>query len=178
MRTTVIAALFAALALLVSACTVTVVPGEGTTVRTRVSGQVTFGIDLSDVILEFAPTRGRGATYYVGETISFRVRSDRDGYVTLTAIDPDGSVYVFARNIWIEGGYAQEISGTSPRTEFLLTPPRGYHRVRASFTPSRTDEGRVSYRGRSGVDAWTNSIAVELRPYDVRDVAETSFYLR
>lgn len=178
MRKSLLAPALALLALLLAACTVTVVPGEGTRVQTRVSGRVTFGLELDEVIREFQPTRGHGATYYVGDTISFRIRTDRDGFVTLSAIDPDGSVYVFARNLYVEGGYTQVLSGTNPRTEFLLTPPRGPHRVRASFTPDRTDVSRVTYRGRRGDDAWTNSIVVELRPYDVRDIAETSFYLR
>lgn len=167
----------AALVALLSACTVTFVPGE-TTVRTRVEGRVSFGLELSDVIEVFEPTQGHGSTYYVGDTISFRVRTNQDGWLTLSAIDPDGFVYVFARNLFVEGGRTRIISGTSPRTEFVLTPPRGFHRVRATFTPSRTDEGRVTYRGRSGENAWTNSIVVELRPYPVRDVVETNFTLR
>lgn len=160
------------LLLLLSACTLYVTPGE-TTIR----GSLRFGIELSDVITQFEPTRGTGAIYQVGDQIEFRVRTTTDGYLTFTAIDPDGDVYVFARNIFIYGGQSTIISGPSARQAFVLTPPRGMHRVRVSFTPSRTS-GSVRYSGNKGDELWTQSIVTEIDPYDVRDIAETRFYLQ
>ncbi len=160
------------LALLLSSCTLYIAPGN-----VSLSGRVRFGIEVSDVIQVFEPTRGAGATYYVGETLSFRVLTNRDGYLTLSAIDPDGRVYTFARNLFVRGSQVQIIDGPDRGSVFALEPPRGFHRVRASFTPSPTN-GRVSYRGSVGEASWTQSISAEVRPYDVRDVAETNFYLR
>ena len=59
---------------------------------------------------------------------------------------------------------------------FSLRPPRGLHRVRASFTPNATP-GRVVYRGIVTEERWTQSIVSEVNPYDVRDIVETRFFL-
>jgi hypothetical protein len=162
----------ALLALLLTACTVTVRPGP-----VQLSGQVRFGIEVSSIIQMFEPTRGAGATYYVGEDIAFRVLTAQDGYLTLSAIDPDGTVYTFARNLYVRGGQVQILAGPDSRSVFSLVPPRGFHRVRAAFTPTPTG-GSVVYRGVFGEGQWTQTIAADLRPYSVRDVVQTSFYLR
>lgn len=164
--------IIAALAALLAGCTLTITPGD-----VSVSGRVRLGITVSDVIQVFEPTRGTGATYYVGENIAFRVRTSQDGYLTLSAIDPDGSVYTFARNLYVRGGQTQIFEGPDDASIFSLVPPRGFHRVRASFTPTRTS-GRVTYRGVSGERGWEQSIVSEIRASPVRDVAETNFYLR
>lgn len=173
-------ALAAAIILLVAtlaSCTVYLTDGE-TSVRTSVRGRISFGIPLDPIIHRFAPTRGEGSTYRVGEEIAFTVQTSADGYITLTAIDPDGLVYTFARNLFVRGGQVTTISGPSSREVFTIEPPRGLQRVRASFTPSRTDTSRVTYRGRRGEEAWTQGIVVELRDFPTRDVAETYFYIR
>lgn len=158
--------LVAILALLVSACTIYVRPGT-------VEG---VDVELNDVILDFQPTRGEGATYYVGEEIEFAIRTTQPGYVTLSAIDPDGAVYVFSRNIQV--GTGQTILPLpSQRVAFSAAPPRGFHRVRVHFTPQRTDES-VTFRGRYGDGAWTSAITLEIRGYPVRDIAETYLYIR
>ena len=159
------------LTLVLTSCTLYVTPGD-----VSVSGRVSFGISVSDVILTFEPTRGTGAAYYVGENIAFRVLTARDGYLTLTAIDPDGTVYTLARNLYVRGGRVQVIEGPNAASVFSLVPPRGFHRVRASFTSDPTS-GRVSYQGVYGEEAWSRTIRAELDPYEVRDVAETNFYL-
>lgn len=166
-----------ALVLALGGCTVYLTDGE-TSVRTSVRGRITFGVPLNDVISYFAPTRGAGANYRVGESIAFDIRTDRSGYVTLTSIDPDGYVHTFSRNIYVRGGSRQTIEGPDARHIFTVDPPRGLLRIRASFTSSRTDPGRVSYRDKRGEDAWTQSISVDVRPYDVRDVVETHIYVR
>lgn len=166
----------AVLALLLGGCTIYLT--DDATVRTTARGRVTFGIPLSEVITHFAPTRGQGASYRVGESIAFDVRTTRDGYLTLTSIDPDGYVHTFARNIFVRGGAVRTIEGPDRRHVFSVDPPRGLVRVRASFTSGATDPSRVTYRGQRGEEAWTQSISVELRPYDTRDVAETHIYVR
>ena len=93
-----------------------------------------------------------------------------------TAIDPDGSVYVFSRNIPAGPGRIV-LPLPSQRVAFSAAPPRGFHRVRAHFTPERTDE-TVTFRGRYGDGEWTSAITLEIRAYPVRDVEETYLYIR
>lgn len=167
----------AALVLVLGGCTVYLSDGE-TSVRSSIRGRITFGVPLHDVITRFTPTKGAGANYRVGESIAFDIRTTSDGYVTLTSIDPDGYVHTFARNIFVRGGVRQTIEGPDRRHIFTVDPPRGLLRIRASFTSGRTDSSRVSYRDKRGEDAWTQSIAVDVRPYDRRDVVETHIYVR
>jgi len=160
----------ALLALTLSACTIVFEPLEPgreqrpTVVETR-------------LIRHFVPTRGTGSTYRVGDPIAFQVRTAEDGYLTLTAIDPNGSVYVFARNIPVRGGRTEVITGLSPRQRFVVTAPEGLHRVSAHFTPAATDE-RVEFVGRLGYDGWQARIWIELQPFPRSDVTETRFFVR
>jgi len=175
-RPTIAAIGFLLLALTLTSCTIFIEPGNAT-VTTSVHGRITIGVGLSDIITLFEPTRGTGATYNLAENIAFRVRTRQDGYLTLTAIDPDGRVYTFARNIFIAGGQTTVISGPTPRSTFLLQPPKGRHRVRASFTPQRTDIRRVTFVGRRGEEEWSSAITIELKPFPIRDVRETEFLI-
>mgnify|MGYP000418243297 CR=1 FL=1 len=161
-----------ALCALLASCTVTVRPGD-----VSVSGRVRFGIEVNDVIRVFEPTRGSGSVYLVGDLISFRVLTNRDGYITMTVLSPSGNVETFARNIYVRGGQVNVISGPDDASVFQLVPPRGLHRVRASFTPARTS-GSVIYRNSNGEGQWTESIVTEVRDYDVRDIAETRFFIQ
>lgn len=170
-RTSPIFALIALIALLTS-CTVYVVDGDRTD-----TGRVSVDLALDDVITSFTPVRGVGATYRIGQPITFELTTRRDGFVTLTAIDPDGSVYPIARNLRVSAGRVNVLDGSQVGVRFIADPPTGLHRVRASFTSSRTDTGRVQYRGRSGDEGWTSAIRIELRAAEVRDVAETYFYI-
>jgi hypothetical protein len=160
------------LVLSLTACTLYIEPGNVT-----VRGRVRIGIALNEVIRVFEPTRGNGAIYRVGEDIAFRVYAERDGFLALTEFGPDGRVTTFARNIFVRGGQTSIITGPDSRSIFSLIPPRGLHYVRASFTPFQTDTARVTYQGITSEDAWTQSIVTEIRPYEIRDIAETSFFL-
>ncbi len=163
---------FIALSALLSACTIYVTP-DGTSVSPGLGGQ-----EYNDIITEFEPDRGGGASYDIGDDISFRVRTTRDGYLTLTSLNPDGSIDVFGRNIFVRGGRTNLIPSLDSRVSYQVGGPRGLNRVRASFTPRETDTERVIYRGRSGEDVWTQTIESDIRSYEVRDVARTSFYVR
>ncbi|HRN18948.1 MAG: DUF4384 domain-containing protein [Truepera sp.] len=165
-RTVALAFVALAVTLLATACTVTVRPG----------GFSGGDLSLSGVIQNFEPTRGPRSTYYVGEDVQFRLVTNQAGYVTLTALDPDGKVYVFERNIPVQAGTTY-LPLPNARHVYSVNPPAGLQRVRASFTSQRTD-GSVSYSGRYGAGEWTSAIQIEIRPYPVRDVVETSFYIR
>lgn len=160
------------LGLVLAGCRVVITPGS----NVSVGATVRFGIEVSPVIQVFEPTRGAGSSYNVGESISFRVLTDRTGYITLSAIDPDGSVYLLVQNIYVRGGETAIISGPDSRSIFTLQPPRGLHRVRAAFTPSATGTASITYQSR-GEDNWTRIVVNDVRPYEVRDIVETRFFL-
>lgn len=156
--------MIAVLALALAACTVTIRPSAG------------IEVNLNTVINDFRPTRGVGAIYRIGDQIEFLVNTNQAGYVTLTAIDPDGRVYVLSRNVYVAGG-TTILPTADQRVSYSAGPPRGFHRVRASFTSSPTS-GSVVYRGRSGDGAWSAAINVEIRDSPVRDVVETNLTIR
>lgn len=160
----------AAALLLLSACTIYVNP-DGTSVDIG-------DLDYGEVITEFEPDRGDGASYDIGDDISFRVRTARDGYLTLSVLNPDGTIDVFGRNLFVRGGRTVLIPDLGSRFSYEVGGPRGLNRVRASFTTRETDTERVIYRGQRGEDTWTRIIESDTRDYDVRDVAQASFYAR
>ena len=160
----------AALVLALAACTITFEPFDAAT--PQVTTRPTY-----DVLQRFEPERGVNSRYRIGEQIGFRVRTSEDGYVTLTAIDPDGSVYVFARNIAVRGGRTTVIDGLGPRQRFVITAPEGLHRVVAHFTPRATAEV-VTFRGIIGYDNWQAQIRIELQPYPTGEYRETQFFVR
>jgi hypothetical protein len=119
------------------------------------------------------------SSYRVGSVVSFRIRTSQPGYVTLTAIDPDGSVYVIARNVPVRGNRVESIPASPGRNVFIAVPPTGVHVVRAHFTPEPTPE-RVRFVGRGSLDGWLAQIVLEIRGYGYGpdDVVETRFEIR
>lgn len=158
---------FVALVATTAACTITFVPGDVLVDVERPA--------LRPAIVErFESVR---SVYRVGEAVSFRIATATAGYVTLTAIDPDGSVYVIARNVRVEGGgRTQVIPSSASRIAFVAVPPTGPHAVRAHFTPRRTAE-TVVFTGVVGIDAWFARIRLELEGtgYAIDDTAEARF---
>lgn len=157
--------------LLLAGCTITFVDEDGRPLRATPSERA------NAIIQRFEPRGGEGSTYRVGQRISFVIRSRVEGWVTLTSLAPNGDVHVFARNVFVPARRDVTIDGGDDFV-FLVEPPRGWHRVRATFTPSRTDTSRVAFRGRVGEADWLAAIRVELEPYEVRDVVETRFFVR
>lgn len=155
-----------ALIALASACTIMITPGEGWVVVDGPEAR-------SGLIERFESVRG---VYGVGDRLSFRIRTREPGYVTLTAIDPDGRVYVIARNLRVAGGRTEVLPAPDARLAFVAVPPTGRHVVRAHVTPARTTEA-VVFDGVIGVDAWFGRILLELSGfgYGLDDTAETRF---
>lgn len=150
-----------------AACTITFVPAE-------VVVDVDRPAPRPAVIQRFESVRD---IYRVGDTVSFRIATEASGYVTLTAIDPDGRVYPIARNVAVVGGgRTQVIPATATFTRFVAVPPTGRHIVRAHFTPRRTNES-VVYAGVFGNEAWFANIRLELSGtgYSFEDTAEVRF---
>lgn len=157
-----------------SSCTLTFRPGS----VNGFSGNVSF--DFGRNIIDIVPDLGEGATYYDGQYIGFYITTNRAGYVTLTAKDPDGRVYVFSRNHYVEAGSNYIDGPASGRGRFqVLLPPVGYHQVRASFTASPAGRSIV-YEGSYSDDIWVQRIIADLNPFPVseRGYDVTGFYVQ
>ena len=125
------------LSLTLGACTfyVSPRPGASVTVRPLPSASAPdIVVTETAVVTDFAPTRGEGSVYALGESISFRLRTTGSGYVTLTATGPDGSSSVFAQNVYVAGGADTTLPTPQERVTYTLTPPRGLQRVTLAFS--------------------------------------------
>lgn len=154
-----------------SACTITFLPADDTTVdRPRPAPVASTTIERFEAF---------SSNYRVGDRIAFRIRTNRPGYVTLTARDPDGSVYVLARNVAVRGNRVEIIPAPLGRVSFVAAAPLGSHLVRAHFTPEPTPE-RVTFVGSASLDAWLAQIVLEIGGFGfgADDVAQTTFSVR
>lgn len=147
------------LAASLSACAFYVTPDPSPPVRVRpIPSSPDIVISEPEVvpnnlpaITSFAPGRGNGSVYALGEAITFQFQTTIGGYVTLTSYGPDGVASVFAQNMYVPAGVVTLPTSESGVT-YTLAPPRGLQRVTASFASS------------------SNS--------SVQDSAETTFYIQ
>lgn len=154
-----------------SACTITFVPADGPVVdRPRPAPSASAAIERFESL---------SSHYRVGDRIAFRVRTNRTGYVTLTARDPDGSVYVLARNVPVRANRTEVVPAPFGRVSFVAAAPVGLHVIRAHFTPEVTPE-RVVFVGRASLDAWLAQIVLEIGGFGfgADDVAQTTLTIR
>jgi hypothetical protein len=166
-------AMLLVVALFLPACTITFLPDPAAPqvdVPRPAPAPTRFG-----VIERFESVQ---SVYRVGDHVAFRIRTQQSGYVTLTAFDPDGTTYVFARNVPVRA-YRTTTIPDPLRATFVAYPPTGPHIVRAHFTPEPTPE-RVRFQGVGSFEAWTNAIFLEIRVFGfgLDDVAEVRFDVR
>ncbi|MDL2343424.1 DUF4384 domain-containing protein [Deinococcus sp. MIMF12] len=159
-------ALFGALALGLSSCTVTV----GSTLGLAGS--------RSNLIAELRPDRGEGATYRVGEEVRFRITTRTPGYLTLVALQPGGVASTLVQGVYVQAG-----TTVFPRPQdgvtYNVAAPRGLQRVRAIFTRVRPTTELV-FSGVYTEGRWNTATTTYVQPYAAadRDVQETSLYIR
>lgn len=175
MKKTWLAVLAAPLfAVALGACTVTVHGSDSVaTVSTGVT--VRYGVPVSDIITVFEPTRGAGATYYVGDQVQFRIDSRRRGYVTLVIWNPEGRLDSGSQlqNIPVDVG-----TNYIPRSVRLsAAPPTGRSYIRAYFTGAPVN---YSWSGSVTLDTWNSRGTLYFRdvPQAARDIAETTLVVR
>ncbi|GAA5511334.1 hypothetical protein Dcar01_00040 [Deinococcus carri] len=160
------ALLFGALALGLSACTVSVHSNLG------------LAGSSSNLIAGLRPDRGEGASYFVGEPVRFFVTTRTAGYVTLVALQPNGYVSTLVQNAYVPAG-----TSAFPRPQdgvtYNVAPPRGIQRVRAIFTRVQPTSNLV-FSGVYDQGRWNNATTTYLSPYAPaeRDVQETYLYIR
>jgi hypothetical protein len=153
------------LALGLSACSVTVRPNVSLTGST------------GNLIARFAPDRGEGSSYFVGEAVRFQLTTRTAGYVTLVALQ-NGYATTLAQNVYVNAG-----TTVFPRPQdgvtYNVAAPRGVQRVRAIFTRTRPT-GDLILRGTYDGSQWNAATSAYLTPYAAgdRDVQETFLYIR
>lgn len=172
-----------AFALLASGCTVTFLPpidaGGGAAVdRPRTPTDVDrprppepsplLPDDAGFRVFEIAPLN-----IYPGSQMYFRVSVRRSGYLTISAMDPDGRVRVLVRDYPIEAG------GSPVRVPPVGTPepvegraPEGTWRLRAAWSPQPID---ARYDALRGLDAWTDALRADLAPFADASVFEAAY---
>lgn len=182
-RTLNLIALLAA-ALLLAACQVTFLPGDvGTTPVDRPRDAA----PPTDVVRPRPPTpsevlpsdAGFGlfqvgpSTIRPGDQLYFRVRVLRSGYLTISAMAPDGAVKVLLRDVEIG---VLPVALIFPRpdsgTPLIASEPAGTWRVRAQLMPRPTG---ARYDGLRGLEAWTDAIVANLEGFEDASVFETEF---
>lgn len=132
----------------------------------------------SNLIARVTPDRGEGSSYAIGEAIKINVTTRDAGYVTLLALNADGSADALVRNAYVAAG-----TTTFPRAQdgvtFNAGAPRGLQRVRAIFTRPRPTTDLVLGGVYDG-NRWNNTTNQYLSPYAPadRDVQETYLYIR
>ncbi|WP_029479436.1 DUF4384 domain-containing protein [Deinococcus frigens] len=162
--------LFGALALGLSACTVTVRPDSNASVQLQ--GQ------RSNLITGLRPDRGEGSTYAVGEAVRFQFSTRVPGYVTLIALQSNGFASVLTQNAYVNAG-TTFFPRAEDRVVYNLAEPRGIQRVRAIFTRVRPTTSIV-LSGSYDSARWNTATTAYLDPYAQgdRDVQETFLYIR
>lgn len=162
--------LLGALALGLSACTVTV--------RPNASANVQIQPQRSNLITSLRPDRGEGSTYAVGEAVRFQFSARVPGYVTLIALQSNGYASVLAQNVYVNAG-TTFFPRPADNVVYNLAEPRGVQRVRAIFTRVRPTTSIV-LSGTYDGNRWNSATTAYLNPYAVadRDVQETFLYIR
>jgi hypothetical protein len=175
-----------ALATALSGCAVTFVPGDPVDVLrptpptdvvrpdpSRPDGgrpvvSATLPGDGSILQFEVAPNTIRPST-----TLTFRTRFARAGYLTVSALAPNGRVEVLLRNVPVAPGFQLVPPvGAPPSERIQASAPTGRWVVRAQFAEVRT---AARYQNVQGYDAWTVAVADDLRGAANASVFETSY---
>ena len=132
------------------------------------------------VISDFRPDRGPDGVYKLGEFARFEFSLARAGFVTLVAVNPDGSVEQLERNVRLpagKGGFPlssdKDASGRSAAYE--LYEPAGPHRLALLYTDT-PGTSSVRFQGTRDADFEGNVRAyLEKSNATVRDVQELTF---
>ncbi|MDF1523844.1 MAG: hypothetical protein P1P87_13635 [Trueperaceae bacterium] len=173
---------------LLAACTVTFVPdGDAGATRpeaptrpivrpepappTRPGPAVVLPPEGAFLQFEVAPN-----TIYPGSVLTFRTRLSQAGFLTVSALGPDGQVVVLVRNAPV--AVRQQLvppTGSPPADRVLASAPTGTWRVYAQFATVRTP---ARYDGITGLEAWQRAIAADLRGIDGASLVEASYEVR
>lgn len=179
--------LVGALALLLSSCAVTFVPSDPVDVArpTPPTDVVRPTPTRPDVDRPIAPATlpGDGSiqqfevtplTIRPGRAMYFRASFAHAGYVTISAMAPNGRIEVLVRNAPVPPGVQVFLPALdAPPSELVrASAPLGRWVLRAQFARTRTE---ARYQNLQGYDAWTAAVADDLRGAANASVFETAF---
>lgn len=121
-------------------------------------------------ILQFEVTPNN---IHPSSTLIFRTRFARAGYLTVSAMAPNGRIDVLLRNVPVAPGFQLVPPvGAPPSQRIQASAPTGTWVLRAQFTEVRTE---ARYQNVQGYDAWTRAVADDLRGAAGASVFETAF---
>ena len=179
------ALLVGSLAVLLAGCTVTFLPGDSSDgVRPTPPTEVVrpdptapadrptapASLPSEGSILQFEVTPN---TIRPSSTLIFRTRFARAGYLTVSAMAPNGRVEVLLRNVPVAPGFQLVPPVAAPPSERVrASAPVGTWIVRAQFAEVRTS---ARYQGVQGYDAWTAAVADDLSGAANASVYQTSY---
>ena len=171
------------LAVLLSSCAVTFTPADQVDVTrptpaidvtrpdptpTRPVAPATLPGDGSILQFEVTPNNIRPSS-----TLIFRTRFARAGYLTVSAMAPNGRVEVLLRNVAVAPGFQLVPPADAPPSERVhASAPTGRWVLRAQFSEVRT---AARYQGVQSYDAWTAAVADDLRGAANASVFETAY---
>lgn len=178
--------LTALLLALLSSCTVTFTPDDGAdatrptppTETARPDPQrpdpqrpvVPSALPGEGSILQFEVTPN---TIRPSTTMIFRTRFARAGYLTVSAMAPNGRIEVLLRNVAVAPGFQLVPPvGAPPSERVQASAPIGSWVVRAQFSEGRTE---ARYQNVQGYDAWTDAVVDDLRGASNASVFETTY---
>ena len=174
------------LAVLLSSCSVTFVPSDRTDAArpTPPSDVARPSPTRPDVDRPVAPAAlpGDGSilqfevtpnTIRPSSTMIFRTRFARAGYLTVSAMAPNGRVEVLLRNVPVAPGFQLVPPVAAPPSERVqASEPVGRWVLRAQFAEVRT---AARYQNVQGYDAWTIAVVDDLRGAANASVFETAY---
>jgi len=127
--------------------------------------------DADFFVFEVGPS-----TIYPSDQLYFRVQVLRPGYLTVSAMAPNGRVVVLLSDVAIGVlPITTILPRADSRTPVLASGPVGAWRVFAQLTPAPAG---ARYGGLQGLDAWTGAIAANLARFDRASVIESAYEVR
>ena len=106
-------------------------------------------------------------------TLIFRTRIARAGYLTVSAMAPNGRIEVLLRNVPVTPGFQLVPPVAAPPSERVqASAPVGRWVLRAQFAEVRT---AARYQNVQGYDAWTAAVVDDLRGAANASVFETAY---
>jgi hypothetical protein len=138
--------------------------------RSRFGGQ--------EIIGNFQPDRGEGASYKIGELIKFSFTLAQSGYITLISMDPDTTTGEVEYSIAMKAGNnilprSNDVNATGAKAAYKAFPPAGRQRVILLFTSTPVAK-TVRFTGKLDEDALSAKINAYFGQTTTRDVSETA----
>ncbi|WP_027892899.1 DUF4384 domain-containing protein [Calidithermus chliarophilus] len=159
------------LALAAAGCGPSVVTVRSGDLGTWFKGQ--YGLELTQVIKRFEPGKGAGAAYRVGEAVRFVLNLDRQGHVAVISLDLDAQSTPRLLGRYFLAAGDQVLPPPGGPSEYRLSPPAGWQRVRVIFTDRQGPSALSARDGDAATAAYIRSSGAT-----VFDVAETYLVIR